>query len=76
MSFVAKIILVELGSSLSLSFADKAKWFVLLIFNLNLQLINGISSHFEKLFKYFIDIAIILFFKIIFAPSASVFPNN
>ena len=41
-----------------------------------MQLINGISSDLQKLFKYFDGTAVVPFLKALFAPSATVFPNN
>ena len=56
--------------------ADKTQHFVHLSFNSILQLINDISSDLQKLLKCFNDTAIVAFFRILFAQSASVFPNN
>ena len=41
-----------------------------------MQLINGISSDLQKLLKYFNGRASVAFYKIPFALSATVFPNN
>ena len=41
-----------------------------------MQLINGISSDLQKLLKYFNGTEIDAFFKIQFAPSATVHSNN
>ena len=65
--------LLELVLSLLPSSADKAQWSVHLRFNSNLQLIN---AYIQKLFIYFNCTAIVMFFKIQFAPSASVFFYN
>ena len=51
-------------------------YFFHLSFNSTLILINGISSDLQKLLKYLNSTAIVAFFKIPFAPSASVFSNN
>ena len=40
------------------------------------QLVNGILSYLQKLLKYFDGTAIVAIFRIPFALSASVFPNN
>ena len=45
-------------------------------FNSTFQLINGISSDFQNLLKYFNSTTIVAFFKILFALLGSVFPNN
>ena len=61
---------------LSARAADKTKDFGHLIFNSTLQLISGISSHLQKLLKYFNDSGIVAFFRILFAPWTAVFCNN
>ena len=53
MSFIVKIILLGLALSLSAPTADKTQWFGDISFVSTLQLINGISSDFQKLLKYF-----------------------
>ena len=73
---IVKIILLELASLLSAEAADKTQYFVHLSFNSILQLINGVSCDFQKLLKYFNGTVIVVFLKIPFAPSATVFPNN
>ena len=74
MSLIVKIILLETAFALSAPAADKTQYFVNL--NSTLQLINGISSDHQKLLKYFNGTAIVAFFRISFAQSASVFSNN
>ena len=49
---------------LSLPSVDKTESFVHVSSNLTLQLINGISSDIQKLFRYFIDTAIAKFSRI------------
>ena len=64
-SFIVKAILSEsLSLILSLTTANKTKYSVHLSFNSTLQLINGISSDFLKLLKYFNGTAIAAFFRI------------
>ena len=60
----------------SLPAPDKLQHFVHLGFNSTLQLINGISGDFQKLFKYFNGTAIITFLSMSLAPSTTLFPNN
>ena len=60
----------------SLPATEKTQYFFHLSSNSNLQLINDISSNLRKLLKYFNEKAIVAFFKIPFAPSATIFPNN
>ena len=76
MSLIVKIILLELALTLSAPAAEKTQYFVNLNFNYILQLITVISCDFQKLLKYFNSTIIVPFFKILFVPSASVFPNN
>ena len=78
MSLIAKIILLLLTLSLTLSApaSEKTQYFVHLSFNSTLKLINGISSDIQKLVKYFNGIEIVPFLKIPFAASASVVSNN
>ena len=71
-----KIILSALITVLTAPAADKTQYFVHLTFNSKLQLINGISSEFQKLLKYFNSITTVAFLKIPFPPSVTVFPNN
>ena len=74
---IVKIILSESQlSTLSAQAADRIQYFVQLSFNSTLQLLKGILSDLQKLLKYFNGTAIIAFFKISFASSASVFCNN
>ena len=75
MPLIVKILL-ELTSLLSTPAADKTQYFFHVSFNSTLKLINGISCDFQKLLKYFNGTAIVAFFRIPFAPLASVFPNN
>ena len=78
-SLIVKIISITLASSLilfSLPATDKTQYFLHLTFNSTQQLINCISSDLQKLLKYFNGTAIAAFFKISFAPSATLFPNN
>ena len=77
-SFEALIvkILLELASSLAVPAAGKTQYFIHLRFNSTLHLINDILSGIQKSLKYFNGIAIVAFFKIPFAPSITVFPNN
>ena len=75
-SFIVKIILSELASTLSAPAADKTQWFVFLRFNSTLKLINGISGDLQKLLGSFSDMAIVLSFMIPFVSSATVFYNN
>ena len=74
--FIVKIILLEVTSLFLPPTTDKTQWFTLLKFNLTLQLINGIWSDLRKLLRYFNDTVIVVFLKISFALSATVFPNN
>ena len=53
MSFISKMILLELSLVLSLPAAAKTQCLVHLRFHSTFQLINGISSHLQKLLKYF-----------------------
>ena len=76
MSLVVNIKLLELASALSASAVDETQYFVHLSFNLILQLINGISSDIQKLLRNFNRTAIVAFFRIPFAPSETLFPNN
>ena len=76
MSVIVKIILLELAFALSAPAADKRQYFVHLSFNSTSQLINGNSSDLQRLLNYFNGRAIVAFFRISFAPSASVFPNT
>ena len=64
---VVKIILLTLAFSLILFLlpaADKTQYFAHLSFNYTLQLINRISTNFQKLLKYFNGTAIVIFLKI------------
>ena len=63
-------------TALSAPVVIKTQYFVLLSFDSTLQLINDISSDLQKLPKYFNGTARVTFFRIPFAPSVSVFPNN
>ena len=76
---IVKIILLALEFpiiTLSLPAVDETQYFIPLSLNSTLQLTSGISGDLQKLFEYFNGIAIVAFFKILFAPSASVFSNN
>ena len=64
-----------LASAFLVPFEAKTQYFVYLSFNWTMQLINGISSDLQTLFRYFYVTAIVVFLKIPFVPSASVFPN-
>ena len=78
-SLIVKVVLVELVFALSAPAADKAQYFVHLIFNSTLQLINGNSSDLQKLLKYFNGTAIVRFFRIPlawFASWVTVVSNN
>ena len=68
--------LLELASLLSLPFTDKIRNFDHLTLNPTLQLINGILSDLQNLLRYFDDKAVVVFLKIPFDSSASVFTNN
>ena len=76
MFLIVKIILLRLASVLSALVAFKTQYFVHLVFSSILQLINRISSDIQKLFKYFNCTAIVVYFRILFASLASVFPND
>ena len=76
MFFRVKIILLGLALSLSAPTAVRTQYFVHLSFNSTLQWINGISSNLQKILKYFNSTAMAAFFRILFAPSVSVFPSN
>ena len=76
LSLVVWIILLELTLPLPWQFADKTQWLVHLSLNSTLQLINGLSSDLQKLLRYFQGTVTVVFFKIPFAASASVFPNS
>ena len=76
MSLIVKIILLGLAFVLSLSAGDKTQYFIDLCFNSSLQLINGISSEFQKLLENFNGTAIVVFFGFPVAPLAFAFPNN
>ena len=75
MPLIIKIILIPLTLSLTLA-AEKTQYFVHLIFNSTLKLINGIVNDLQKLRKYFNGRAIFEFLKTPFAPTATVFSNN
>ena len=75
-SFIVKVILLELASSLSAPAPDKTQWFVHLSFNSTLHLINGILSDPQKLLGYFNSMTIVVFLKIPFTSSVTVFYNN
>ena len=66
-SLIVKLILLRLAFVLPLPAADKTQYFVHLIFNSTLQLINDISSDFRKLLKYFNGTATVVFFGILLA---------
>ena len=76
MSLIVEIILLGLPSSISTPAVDKTQHFFHLSFNYTLLLINGISSDFQKLLKYFNSTASVVFLKIPLAPSDSVFFNE
>ena len=63
MTFIEKIILLELAFSLSAPPADKTQYFVHLSFNSTLQLLHDNSSDLQKLLKYIIGTAIVSFKK-------------
>ena len=75
-SLIIKIILLGLESEFSVSFQAKTQYFVHLIFNSTLHLINDISRDLKKLPRSFNDIVIVVFIKIIFAQSAYLLPND
>ena len=75
MPFIVKIILLELASSFSSSFAYKTKRYSL-SFNLNLHLINGVLIDLQKLLRCFNGTTITVFFKIPFAPLVPMFSIN
>ena len=66
MSSIVKMIVSSslLQVTLSVLPTDKTECFHHLSFNSTLQLINGIPSYLEKLLKYFIDTAVVAFFRI------------
>ena len=64
MPLIAEIILLGLALVLSLSAADKTRYFVYLSFNSVLQLINGISSDLKKLPRYFNGTKIVAFSRL------------
>ena len=72
-SFILKLILLELASSL-LTLVAKTQCFVNLSFNSPLQIINSISSELQKLLRHFNDYDFVAFFRIPFA--AAGFPIN
>ena len=80
MSLIVTITLLKSAFALSVPAADKTQCFDHVSFYYNLQLINGISSGLQKLFRYFNGTAIILFFRIplvLFgAVWAAAFPKN
>ena len=65
---------ISLGLAFALSAPTVGK--TILCFNSTLQSIYRISSDLKKLLKYFNGVAIVSFFRVLFAPSASGFPNN
>ena len=75
-SFIVKIVLSESLLTLSAPTAAETHCFVYLSFNSTLQLINGISSDLQKLVNYFNVTALVVFFRISFAPSGLAFFNN
>ena len=64
-SLIVKTISSELSSALSVPVEAKTQCFVHLSFNSILQLINGISSDFQKLLRYFNGTATVVFLKIL-----------
>ena len=64
MSLIVKIISLWLELVLSLPVAAKTQYFFHLSFNSILQLINGISSGLQKLFKYLNGTTFVAFFRI------------
>ena len=64
MSWIVKMILLDLASALSAVATAKRQYFVHFSFNSTLQLINCISSDFQKLLKYCNDTAFVVFFRI------------
>ena len=79
MPLIVKIILLGLAFVLPAPAAGKTHYFVHLSFNSTLVLIcliNGISNDIQILLKYFNGTAIVKFFKIPFALSASAFFIN
>ena len=75
MSFIVKIILLELAFALSAPAAATTQYIVHLSFNLSWKLIDRISSDLQKLPNYFNGKAIVVFL-IPFSLSGSLFPNN
>ena len=73
---IVKIILLESVPTFSTPVEAKTEWFVRLSFNSTLQLINGISSDPQKLLGYVNGIAIVVFFRVVLFPSATVFGNS
>ena len=69
------IVKIMLELALSLPFTDKAM-ILLLEFNSTFLLISSISSDPKKLLTYFNRTATVVFLKIAFISSPSVFPNN